>query len=68
MANDGDRIVERMMCMLSDTETNDDKSNKKPVMKDKLSANLWDIEPLCQVAGVCEGSAVILEGCRGATI
>lgn len=68
LANDSDRIVERMMCMLLDTEANDYKSNRKFVVKDKLGANLWDIEPLCQVAGVCEGSAVILGGCRGATI
>jgi hypothetical protein len=68
LANDSDRIVERMMCMLPDTEANEDTSNKKFVVKDKLGANLWDIEPLCQVAGVCEGSAVILDGCRGATI
>jgi hypothetical protein len=68
LANDSDRIVERMMCMLPDTEADDRRSNKKFVLKDKLGANLWDIEPLCQVAGVCEGSAVILDGCRGATI
>jgi hypothetical protein len=68
LANDSDRIVERMVCMLPDAEANDYKSNKKFVVKDKLGANLWDIEPLCQVAGVCEGSAVILDGCRGATI
>lgn len=42
--------------------------NNKFVLKDQLGAHLWDIEPLCQVAGVCEGSAVILDGCRGASI
>jgi hypothetical protein len=70
LANDSDRIVERMMCMLPDYDAHNGTSryNNKFVLKDKLGANLWDIEPICQVAGVCEGSAVILDGCRGASI
>jgi hypothetical protein len=70
LANDSDRIVERMMCMLPDYDARSGGSrhNNKFVLKDQLGANLWDIEPLCQVAGVCEGSAVILDGCRGASI
>jgi hypothetical protein len=70
LANDSDCIVERMMCMLPDYDEPNGGSryNNKFVLKDKLGANLWDIEPICQVAGVCEGSAVILDGCRGASI
>jgi hypothetical protein len=69
LANDSDRIVERMMCMLPDYDTHNGGSrHNKFVLKDQLGANLWDIEPICQVAGVCEGSAVILDGCRGASI
>jgi hypothetical protein len=70
LANDSDRIVERMMCMLPDYSSNNGGSrhNNKFILRDQLRANLWDIEPICQVAGVCEGSALILDGCRGASI
>jgi hypothetical protein len=65
LANDSDRIVERMACMdqlrLPGTpgwfNTTDD-----------LGANLWDIEPLCQVAGVCHDGSIILDGCHGISI
>ncbi|TAQ89735.1 hypothetical protein B7494_g1924 [Chlorociboria aeruginascens] len=65
LANDSDRIVERMACMdqlrepgrLGWFNTTDD-----------LGANLWDIEPLCQVAGVCHDGALILDGCHGISI
>jgi hypothetical protein len=70
LANDSDRIVERMMCMLPDYDAphGGSRHNNKFVLKDQLGANLWDIEPMCQVAGVCEGSAVVLAGCHGASI
>ncbi|RMZ76199.1 hypothetical protein DV737_g4942, partial [Chaetothyriales sp. CBS 132003] len=82
LANDSSNIVERMMCMLPDydyaaeqNQHNADTINalqaqyhNKFVLRDRLGAQLWDIEPLCQVAGVCEGSAVMLDGCRGASI
>jgi hypothetical protein len=42
--------------------------NREFILDDKFGANLWDIEPLCQVASVCKGRAVILDGPRGATI
>jgi hypothetical protein len=32
LASDSDRVVERMMCMLPDTEANDYKSNRKFVV------------------------------------
>lgn len=35
---------------------------------DQLGARTWDIEPLCQVIGVWSGSAVIPDGCHGASI
>jgi hypothetical protein len=70
LANDSDRIVERMICMLPDYSSHNSGSrhNNKFVLKDQLGANLWDIEPICQIGGVCEGSALILDGCRGASI
>lgn len=65
MANDNDRIVERMVSLLppqiSDTacwyaET------------DEWGANLWDIEPEIQVVGLTENHALVLGGCRAAAI
>jgi hypothetical protein len=38
------------------------------VMEDAWDANLWDISPHCQVAGVGPGDTVILDGAYGATI
>jgi hypothetical protein len=60
LANDSDQIVERLTCMLPKVPT-DDNINKEFVLDDRYGSNLWDIEPLCQVAGVCEGRAVILD-------
>jgi len=65
LANDSDRIVERMACMDQPRLTG------KPGwfnMTDDLGANLWDIEPLCQVAGVCHDGSIILDGCHGISI
>ena len=65
LANDSDRIVERMVCMLPDPMKT---HHTAFVLEDILGANLWDIEPLCQVAGVGNGNEVILDGCRGISI
>ena len=65
LANDSDRIVERMVCMLPDPAKTHHSSF---VLEDTLGANLWDIEPLCQVAGVGHGNEVILDGCRAVSI
>jgi hypothetical protein len=32
------------------------------------NVNLWDVQPTCQIAGVCEDDTVILDGVRGASI
>ena len=76
LANDSDRIVERMICMLQDrrqlNHTSPDKLiNKKPAwfgLTDKFGNNLWDIEPVCQVAGICHDGGLVLDGCRGVSI
>jgi hypothetical protein len=65
LANDSDQIVERMACM------DGIRIPKKPGwfnLSDDLGANLWDIEPLCQVAGVCEDGSIILDGAHGISI
>ncbi|KAG1808433.1 uncharacterized protein BJ212DRAFT_657076 [Suillus subaureus] len=65
MANDDDRIVERMVSMLPSTITekacwySDD---------DIYGANLWDILPEIQVAGITENGALVVDGCRAAAI
>ena len=65
MANDSDRFAERMISMLpsriSDTACwySD---------HDMYGANLWDIEPEVQVAGITASGALVLEGCVAASI
>ncbi|KAG2129332.1 hypothetical protein BD769DRAFT_1652390 [Suillus cothurnatus] len=65
MANDNDRIVERMVSMLPSIITkeacwySDD---------DVYRANLWDILPEIQVAGVTKNGALVVGGCRAAAI
>lgn len=65
LANDSDRIVERMACLSQAREEG------KPgwfSTHDDLGANLWDVEPLCQVAGVCKDGSIILDGCHAISI
>lgn len=83
LANDSDRLLERMICLLpvdvgdvSTRLTRHDPEAGKHDMKDyywaKLNdhwdAKLWDVEPLCQVAGIAANDTVILDGAYGATI
>ncbi|KAL4069969.1 hypothetical protein V8B97DRAFT_1967277 [Scleroderma yunnanense] len=65
MANDSDRLAERMISMLP--------RNIQPQAcwyadDDLYGSQLWDIEPEIQVAGVTENGALVLDGCRAATI
>ena len=65
MANDSDRIAERMVSLLPSTISQtacwyaDD---------DTYSANLWDVLPEIQVAGITEKGALVLDGCKAACI
>lgn len=63
MANDSDNLLERLICILPKTET-------QPWYhaNDMYNVNLWDIQPTCQIAGVCEDDTVILDGVLGASI
>ncbi|KAJ8582044.1 hypothetical protein M405DRAFT_854668 [Rhizopogon salebrosus TDB-379] len=65
MANDNDRIAERMVAMLPSTIT---PSACWYADDDIYRANLWDILPEIQVAGVTENGALVLDGCRAAAI
>ncbi|KAJ4385221.1 hypothetical protein N0V93_010282 [Gnomoniopsis smithogilvyi] len=63
LANDSDQLLERYLCMLP-------RSDMQPWhdMSDAYQSLLWDIEPRCQVAGICEDDTVILDGAWGASI
>lgn len=37
-------------------------------MTDAYDSSLWDIDPVCQVAAICDNDTVVLDGARGATI
>ncbi|KAG2071092.1 hypothetical protein BDR04DRAFT_521378 [Suillus decipiens] len=65
MANDNDRIAERMVSMLPPTIT---KTACWYSDEDIYRANLWDIIPEIQVAGVTENGALVIDGCRAAAI
>lgn len=63
LANDSDKLLERYLCTLP-------LSASQPwyEMSDAYQSSLWDIEPRCQVAGICEDDTVILDGAWGASI
>jgi hypothetical protein len=65
MANDNDRIAERMVSMLPDRIP---RTACWYADDDVYQSNLWDIEPEIQVAGVTKNGALILDGCRAAAI
>lgn len=64
LANDSDKIVERMACLYSASSSGTDMYTTE----DDMGARLWDVEPTCQVAGVCDDESLILDGCRGISI
>ncbi|KAH0834116.1 hypothetical protein J3R83DRAFT_11404 [Lanmaoa asiatica] len=65
MANDNDRMVERMVSLLP-SEIPD--TVCWYAEDDKWESNLWDIEPEIQVVGMTESNALVLGGCRAAAI
>jgi hypothetical protein len=72
LANDTDRLLERMISVLP-AASGGGTPEDWLMADDHWGANLWDIEPICQVAGI--GSrydhakeTVILDGCLSANI
>ncbi|KAH7915431.1 hypothetical protein BJ138DRAFT_86659 [Hygrophoropsis aurantiaca] len=65
MANDNDRIAERMLSMLP---MHIPRTACWYSDLDVYGAKLWDIEPEVQVAGVTKHGALVLDGCRAAAI
>ncbi|KIX98564.1 uncharacterized protein Z520_05865 [Fonsecaea multimorphosa CBS 102226] len=99
LANDSDRLLERMICLLPFEDSHDSVSSdrhynqntgaaiggngqyvKSPLgeeskkrhywtnLDDYWGAKLWDIQPICQVAGIGQDDTVILDGAYGATV
>lgn len=66
LANDSDRLIERMVCLYPDPHEISDRTLFEKLAKvDEFSTHLWDIEPLCQMVGVAdEDNTVILDNCR----
>ena len=67
LENDSDRLIERMVCMFPDPD-NGAKDTFSMTRPDKFGAWLWDIKPVCQVAGLGQGGEIILDRCRGVSI
>lgn len=65
LENDSDRIIERMVCMLPVRAAGE---SGWLGVEDALGASLWNVEPMCQVAGICNDEAVIIDGCHAASI
>jgi hypothetical protein len=65
IANDSDRIAERMVSLLPTTIS---QTECWYADDDIYSANLWDIVPEIQVAGITEKGALVLDGCKAACI
>ncbi|RYP55740.1 hypothetical protein DL769_010060 [Monosporascus sp. CRB-8-3] len=63
LANDSDKLLERYLCTLPISMT-------QPwyIMDDAYNSRLWDIDPYCQVAAICDRDTVILDGAHGASI
>lgn len=68
LANDSDRLVERMVCMFPRPDQQQENLFLRLVERDQFRTHLWDVEPLCQIAGVGDDDEVILDGCRGVSI
>ena len=65
MANDNDRIVERMVSSLPSPIPD---TASWYVEKDEWGTNLWDINPEVQLVGMTVREAIVLGGCRAAAI
>jgi len=64
LANDSDRLIERMICLFPDPHTSAS-SFQELASPDLFQTHLWDIEPECQVVGVAdEDNTVLIDNCK----
>ncbi|RDL37448.1 Uncharacterized protein BP5553_04881 [Venustampulla echinocandica] len=69
LANDSDRLIERMVCLFPDPSKPEVSAFMQLAQPDMYQAHLWDIDPLCQVVGVGdEDNTVMLDGCKAVHI
>ncbi|KAF2236635.1 hypothetical protein EV356DRAFT_442991 [Viridothelium virens] len=81
LANNNDRLLERLICVLprgpawefqpqqyGSMEDMREYGEPWSALDDVWNANLWDIEPRCQISGVGKGDTVIIDGARAASI
>ena len=68
LENDSDHLVERMVCMFPDSDRDEKDIFRSMTGPDKYGARLWDIQPICQVAGLGQDSEIILDRCRAISI
>jgi hypothetical protein len=68
LANDSDRLLERMICLLPVEESPEPHRHTWTSLADHWGAALWDIEPAGQVAGIGTADTVILDGAHAATV
>ena len=62
MANDSDKLLEHMMCLSTPLGAS------WHSMEDTWEAQLWDIYPDCQIAGIGHNDTIILDGARAAAV
>jgi hypothetical protein len=63
LANDSDMLLERLVCVHPRTP-----DQRWLSTEDAWNAQLWDIYPDIQIAGVCNNDTIILDGAHGAAI
>ncbi|KAL4757895.1 uncharacterized protein BDW70DRAFT_170925 [Aspergillus foveolatus] len=61
LANDSNRLLERLICLLPSRQKREGSWEWHDI-DDTWGRNLWDITPLCQVDGIGEDDTVILGG------
>ena len=65
LANDSGQLLERIVCVLPSKDVD---HHGWFTRGDAYKANLWDIVPFCQNAGICDDDAIIIDGCRGISV
>ncbi|KAL8689941.1 MAG: hypothetical protein Q9218_004503 [Villophora microphyllina] len=63
--NNSDRLLERIICVLPARNEN---YRGWFITNDFFTKDLENIEPKCQVAGICDDEAIIIDGCHGISI
>ncbi|KAJ9653740.1 hypothetical protein H2201_009108, partial [Coniosporium apollinis] len=70
LANDNGKLLERLICLLprNAVEFKSQDRHYWAPMIDFWGARLWDLDPICQIAGVGQDDTVTIDGAYAATI